>query len=258
MIRKKLLTGFGLVLLLSASLFAETGRDIMQTVSDKNSTQSAHSLVTLRLIDKRGSVSTRIIEMFSKKNAKDETLSLIIFHTPASVKNTRFLSRENKGRKNDQWIYLPALKRVRRIAASEGNKSFMGTDLTYDDMGTRDVDKDIHTLTGDGKINGNNCYVIESRAKKEESSQYSKRISWIDKNKMIPLKVDFYDKSGKLIKELTTKNIKKIQGHWTPLETTMKNVQTGHSTVIIITKIVYNTKLPDGIFTTRFLRTGRL
>ncbi len=196
--------------------------------------------------------------MFGKKNSKNESMSLVIFHSPASVKNTRFLSLENKGRGSDQWIYLPALKKVRRIAASEGNKSFMGTDLTYDDMGARDIDDDTHTLAGEQKVAGRKCYVVESVPKDISSSQYSKRISYVDKERMIPVKMELFDKEGKLLKVMLMENIKNVQGHWTPLKTSMENVQEKHKTIITITKIVYDEKLPDGIFTTRFLQTGRL
>ncbi len=258
MIKKIYFLLFSLLILSSASLFALTGRDIMEEVSDVNTAESTHSLVNLKLIDKNNAVSMRIIEMFVQKNNRNESRSLIIFHSPASVKNTRFLSIENKGRDNDQWIYLPALKRVRRIAASEGDKSFMGTDLTYNDMGARNVDADTHTLKGEKVLDERPCYLVQSVPKVLGAGQYSRRISWIDKERMIPLKMEMYDKEGKLIKIMRMENIKKIQGIWTPLITSMENVQTRHKTVITITKLVYNEKLPNGIFTTRFLQTGRL
>ncbi len=258
MIKKICITLFGMMFLTAASLFALSGRDIMKKVSNANNAQSTHSLVTLKLIDKNGGISSRVIEMFAKKNSRDESRSLIIFHSPASVKNTRFLSLENKGRDNDQWIYLPALKRVRRIAASEGDKPFMGTDLTYNDMGARNIDDDIHTLTGEKTLGGRKCYVVTSVPKTPGTSQYSKRISWIDTERMIPLRMELYDTEGKLIKIMLMKNIKKIQGEWTPMTTSMENVQTHHKTVITMTKLLYNETLPDGIFTTRFLQTGRL
>ncbi len=258
MIRKKLLSVIFILSIIGTSLYAETGRDIMKKAADINDAKSTHSLVNLRLVDKNNSTSSRVIEMFGKKNIRDESMTLIIFHSPASVKNTRFLSLENKGRSNDQWIYLPALKRVRRIAASEGNKSFMGTDFTYDDMGIRDIDDDTHSLKGEETVSGCICYVIESVPKDLAGSQYSRRISWIDKEKMIPVKTELYDKDEKLKKVLTTEDIRNFQGHWTPMKTTMKNVQSGHLTVIAVTKIVFDENLPDGIFTTRFLQTGRL
>ncbi len=258
MIKKTLLFMTFVFLLSTASLSALTGREIMQKASDSIEAASTHSLVNLKLIDKNNSVSTRIIEMFGKKNSKSESLSLIIFHSPASVKNTRFLSVENNGRGNDQWIYLPALKKVRRIAAGEGNKSFMGTDLTYDDMGARNIEDDIHNLTGEKKVDGRNCYVVESVPQNGIKSQYSKRVSYVDKERMVPLKMELFDKDGKLLKIMIMGNVKNIQGHWTPLSTSMENVQEKHKTIITITKIVYDEKLPDGIFTTRFLQSGRL
>ncbi len=256
--KKTILVILSLLIISTASLYALTGKEIMQKVSDLNDVTSTHSLVNLQLVDKNNKVSSRVIEMFATKNNKGESLSLIIFHSPASVKNTRFLSVENTGRNNDQWIYLPALKKVRRIAASEGNKSFMGTDLTYDDMGARDINDDTHTLMGEENLNGRQCYRVESVPTSPSDSQYSKRISLVDKERMIPLKMELYDNKGKLIKIMFMENIKNIQGHWTPLKTSMKNTQTNHKTIIEMTKIIYDEKIPAGIFTTRFLQAGRL
>ena len=187
--RKKLPLLLGLLLVSTMSLSALTGREIIQKTEDTNNVSSTHSLVNLQIVDKTDKASSRVIEMFTTKNTKDETLSLIVFHSPASVKNTRFLSIENKGRDNDQWIYLPALKKVRRIAASEGNKSFMGTDLTYNDMGSRDIDNDTYTLKGEKTVNGRACYVVESVPKTSDGNQYSRRVSYVDKERFIPLKI---------------------------------------------------------------------
>ena len=93
------------------------------------------------LVDKNGDVSSRRIEQYSMDDADDLGRVLMIFHAPASVKNTRFLVMEKEGdADDDQWIYLPAMQRVRRIAASEGSSSFMGSDFSYDDMSSRDIE----------------------------------------------------------------------------------------------------------------------
>ncbi len=247
----------GIFLLSAASLFAIDGKQIAQNVYDRETGDSMHSLVEMNLIEADGQTSNRLVENWTKEAQDGTSSSVIVFHKPASVEGTRFLTVENEGRDDDQWIYLPGLGRVRRIAASEGDSSFMGTDFTYDDMQSRDVDQDTHTLLREEQQAGRDCYVVESVPKDPQDSQYSKRIQWVAKDIWVPVKVDFYDKSGEPLKTLSVSRIEKVQGFWTTIDTTMKNTQTGHATELNIKKLVYNEDLPDGLFSVNFLRTGR-
>ena len=254
---KTALLAAAFMLLATTGLFAIDGREVAQNVYDRDTGDSMHSLVEMNLIESDGRSSNRIVENWTKESDDGTASSVIVFHKPASVEGTRFLTVENEGRDDDQWIFLPGLGRIRRIAASEGDSSFMGTDFTYDDMQSRDVDQDTHTLLREEQQAGRDCYVIESVPKNPGDSQYSKRVQWVAKDIWIPVKVDFYDTSGDLLKTLTVERIEKVQGFWTTIDTTMKNQQTGHATELNIRKLVYNEDLPDGLFTTNFLRTGR-
>ena len=246
-----------LLLLSTTALFAIDGREVAQNVYDRDTGDTMHSLVEMNLIESDGRSSNRIVENWTKESADGTASSVIVFHKPASVEGTRFLTIENEGRDDDQWIFLPGLGRVRRIAASEGDSSFMGTDFTYDDMQSRDVDEDSHTLLREEQQAGRDCYVIESVPKNPGDSQYSRRVQWVAKDIWVPVKVDFYDKSDQLLKTLTVERIEKVQGFWTTIDTTMKNQQTGHATELNIKKLVYNEDLPNGLFSVNFLRTGR-
>jgi len=245
-----------LLILVGTPLFALEGREIARRVYDRDTGDTTHSLVQMVLRESGGDTSTRTVENWIRESADGTSSSVIVFHEPASVKNTRFLTIENKDRDDDQWIYLPGLGRVRRIAASEGNSSFMGTDFTYDDMQSREVDEDIHKLLKEEQAQGYDCYVVES-IPKESSPQYSKRIQWVAKENWIPVKVELYDSDGALHKVLTIGRIEKVQGFWTAIDTTMTNIRTDHSTDLNIKKLVYNEKVPEGLFTVNFLRTGR-
>jgi len=247
----------GLFLLWVGSLFALDGREIMDRVDKRPTGKTSHARVRMDLIDSKGQVNTRSVEMFTVKGEKDLKKLVIVFHAPASVKDTRYLAVENEGRDDDKWIYLPALKRVRRIAASEGGSSFMGSDFTYDDMSDRDVDRDNHKLLREEKLESYQCYVVESSAKDPKDSQYSKRISWVAKDLWIPVKIELYDKKGNLQKVATMDKIDTIQGFVTPLQTTMKNVQKGTATVLVMEKFVWDEPLPSSLFTTRYLETGK-
>jgi outer membrane lipoprotein-sorting protein len=248
---------FGLLLILAgAPLFALDGREIAQRVYDRETGDTTHALVQMVLREPGGDPSVRTVESWIRESEDGTSRSVIVFHEPASVKDTRFLTIEHKDRDDDQWIFLPGLGRVRRIAASEGDSSFMGTDFTYDDMQSREVDEDIHTLLREEELEGRDCYVVES-IPKENDPHYSKRVQWIAKDSWLPLKIELYNSDGTLHKYLTVERIEKVQGFWTVIDTTMTNAETGHATELHIKKLVYNQEIPEGLFSVNFLRTGR-
>src|SRR6056297_989203 len=139
-----------LLFLPAAGLFAITGEEVAENVYNRDTGQTMHSLAELNLIESDGSTSDRLIENWTRDPENGTGASVIVFHKPASVQNTRFLTVENESGSDDQWIYLPGLGRVRRIAASEGDSSFMGTDFTYDDMQSREVGADSHRILREG------------------------------------------------------------------------------------------------------------
>lgn len=250
------------ILIISPGIFALSGnlsgRNIMEKVNKESSPKTTHAAVQLDIIEKNGVKKTRLLEMWTGKDRNGLNRTLVIFQKPSAVKDTRFLIIQNRGRPDDQHIYLPALRRVRRISASARNKSFMGTEFTYEDMSTRNIDDDTHTILREETYKGYHCYVIESVPKSKSSYHYSKTIKWVAKDNWMILKVEMYDKEGNLIKVLTMSNLKKINGYWTPYKTTMKNVQSGRSTVLTNLKIEYDKKLPDKLFTVQFLKRGKL
>jgi hypothetical protein len=207
---------------------------------------------------KNGTATERLIDQYSKDDAQGRGRSVIVFQQPQAVAGTRFLSLESGGNNNDQWIYLPALNRVRRIAASEGSSSFMGTDFSYDDIASanRDANLDNHTLAREETLNGKACYVIESKPK-DGSYQYSRMVSWIDKDTLISYKLELYDKRNALVKRVEMQDIKDFQGRLTPAKTVMTTVGAGTFTTIYITILKYDDPIPESVFTPRFLETGR-
>jgi outer membrane lipoprotein-sorting protein len=165
---------------------------------------------------------------------------------------------ENPGAADDRWIFLPSLGKVRRVAASEGSGSFMGTDLSYDDISsaTRDADLDSHRLLREESLNGSACYVIES-VPRDSSYQYSKMVQWIDKETRVTMKIELYDKKPVLAKVLEISSLKDVQGRLSPMVTTMSTLGAGTSTTITVNIIKYDDPIPDSVFTTSYLETGR-
>jgi len=243
-------------LLLTAGLSAMTGTEIAQKAHDIEKGDTIHAAVRMDLISKDGDVDSRMIEQWSR-GENDLASTVMVFRSPASVANTRFLQVQNEGRGDDKWIYLPALKRVRRIASSDGDKSFMGTDSTYDDMETREVEQDSHDLIGEETVAGWDCWKVKAAAIDPSDSQYSYRITWFDKETFVPVKVEMYDKKEVLLKVMEVKKLEQVNGYWTPMDATLSNVQTNHSTRITMMKLIYDEPINPRLFTTSFLERGK-
>lgn len=244
------------LILLSASIsgFAdERGRTIMEKVSEAQKSKSIKSRWKMILIDKKGRKRVRELITYAKEE-DNLTKSITKFVKPEDVKNTGFLQMEKKKGESVQYLYIPALKKVRRIPEGERSGRFMGSDFTYEDMESRDIDKDQHTFLREEKLEGMETYVIESKPKNIESSQYSKVISWIRKDIYLPLKIEFYNKRGEHFKTLTVKKFDLIDGQWLATDTVVEDYKRKHKTEMIMLNVELNKKINDSIFSIRMLR----
>ena len=232
-----------------------TGKEIMEKVYNMPSGDDMQGELVMTLENNRGEQRIRNLKQFSMDNGKVEK-KIMFFLAPADVKNTSFMNWSYAdGREDDQWIYLPALKRIKRISSDGKSDYFMGSDFTYDDLGDRLPDKDNHKLLKEEAVNGHICYVIESTPK-TSGYMYSKTITWVMKEKFLGIKREFYDPKRNLLKTLTIRKFDKISGIWTILETEMNNVQKKHKTLMKFTNVQYNQGLKDNWFTERTMTTG--
>ena len=240
------------------SVFAqETGRSIMQKAKDNPDGETRYAQMELTLIKKNGSKRERKLESWAKDESKD-TKKMMFFTYPGDVKGTGFLSwdYDQIGKEDDKWLYLPAMKKTRRISGSSSKTDyFMGTDFTYDDMGSRNVDEDDHKLLRSESRDGHDCWVIES-VPKNKREIYSRKVTWIAKDCLKAVRVEFYDKLDALHRVLTVSSINKVQGFWTSQHMEMENVQTGHKTVIEVKNPSYDIKLDANLFTVTKLEKG--
>ncbi|MDR3303386.1 MAG: outer membrane lipoprotein-sorting protein [Treponema sp.] len=239
-------------------LYAQDAAAIVDAARNRIKADTISTRSRMVITAKDGSTSERRIDQYSKDDAQGNNRTMIVFQAPASVAGTRFLTIEKSGGADDRWIFLPSLGKVRRIAASEGSGSFMGTDLSYDDVSSasRDVKLDTHKLLREETFEGAACQVIES-IPKDASYQYSKMIQWIDKANRVTRKMELYNQRGALVKVLEMKALKDVQGRLTPHETKMTSVVAGTSTSIFVEIIKYDDNIPDAVFTTQYLETGR-
>jgi outer membrane lipoprotein-sorting protein len=239
-------------------LNAQDALSIVRASRDRISVETVSTRSKMILKDKNGSVSERMIDQYSKDGPKGHR-AVIVFQQPASIKGVRFLTMENPGNADDRWIYLPALGgEPNRIGASDGSKSFQGTDFSNDDISSasRNANLDNHALLREENLNGKACHVIQS-VPKDASYQYSKMIQWIDKANKVTMKVELYNKSGVLIKILEILKLEEVQGKLTIMSTRMTTVADKTSTTINVEKIQYNAAIPETVFTKEFLKTGK-
>lgn len=257
---RKLVCIFILSSVLSAAFSAQNGSEIMQNVTDAQEASSSAMDIQMTLINKDGGTSTRRIQTLIL-NDNGFTKTITLFLEPASIRNTRFLTVENEGRADDQWIYLPALRKVKRIAAGEKDGSFMGSDFSYSDMGSSigSLDDSTHNILREEVYTGRNCFVVESIPNSDTDSNYGKYVSWVDKTSWLTIKVEFYSKDGvKQLKELNSENISMENGHWVAKKITMETLESRHKTVLEIKQVKYDIPLNPAFFTTTFLETGRV
>lgn len=235
-------------------------------------TRAAEIVAASRAAMKADTMSTRSrLEITARDGGKTERLldqytsisaaavkTVIIFQKPAAVAGTRFLTIQNAGKPEDRWIFLPSLGKVRRVAATEGSGSFMGTDFSYDDVAlmSRDAGMDDYSLLPDADYAGTPCWVIEATPK-DANFQYARMVLWIEKSSSSTRKMDLYDRKGELAKQLEILEYRDIQGRRTAVATRMSTVKAKTSTTIYMDIVKYDDPIPASVFTERFLLTGK-
>ncbi len=231
--------------------------EIMWKVYERPEGADRTSTLTMVLRNRFGDERVRSIRQFSIDLGAVEK-KLMFFTAPADVKDTSFMiwSYDEEGREDDQWIYLPALRKIKRISSESKGDYFMGSDFTYDDLGDRWPDKDTHTILRDESLDGIPHWVIESRPK-EADSMYSRTVVWVRQDgSWLGTKKEFYDPEGDLLKTLTVEKIEEIQGYWTVMESVMHNVQNDHRTIMSLADVSIDVGLDGELFTERSMRRG--
>ncbi len=232
-----------------------TGKQIIEKVYNRPAGDDQTADLSMTLINRSGSQRVRKIKQFTKDLGKVEK-SIMFFLAPADVKNTSFMSwTYDSDQSDDQWIYLPALKKTKRISSDSKSDYFMGSDFTYDDLGDRKLEDDTHKLLREESFEGKECYVVESISKDEEY-MYFKTLVWVNKSNFIGVKKEFYDEDEDLLKILSIKEIEEISGIWVITNSEMKNVQKNHRTTMILTNTQINTGISEAKFSERMMMRG--
>ena len=265
--KKTLLTAF-LVLIYIIPAVTEAddkrAREIIEKVDARDDGESQVSDMEMILIDKSNNKRTRIMRAFSKDFGEDR-YRIMFFLKPSNVKDTAFLTYDydDPVKDDDQWLYLPALKKTKRIASSDKSNSFMGSDFSYADMTERDPDNYDFKLLKEVKVGEHDAWLIESIPRNEkviDEYGYTKSIVYVRKDNYFVIRAVNLVKDGNKLKYMDVKNLEKIDGVWVATEihmTTKKNKRTLHKTIMKHNNIRMNEKLDDDFFTVRQLEKGK-
>ena len=255
---------FGLLLLawLSFTAYAQTaaerGLEIAREMDRRDSgwgDQTADMRMILR--NRQGEESIREIRTQSLEVKDDGDKSLTIFEQPLDVKGTAFLSYTHALRPDDQWLYLPALKRVKRIASQNKSGPFMGSEFAYEDLTSQEVEKYSYKFLREDTLDGRPVFVIE-RYPEYEHSGYTRQVVWVDQEIWQPLQTVYYDRKDAKLKTLTISDYNQYQDRfWRPDEMFMENHQTGKTTRLIWSDYQFGTGLTDRDFDRNTLKRAR-
>lgn len=240
-----------------------TALEIMQRADARDDGDNMTCDRTMVLIDKNGHKRTRTMKSFTKDKGED-TLKLIFFTSPADVRDTGFLTWDyRKGdRDDDQWLYLPELKKVKRIASADKSGAFMGSDFSYADMTKRVVEEWRYKLLKTDKVRGKDCWLIEAVPASETVQDrygYKKSILFIRQDIFMMCRAVHWLDEGNKIKYVDLPDIQKVDGIWTALEINAKTTRSGktlHHTVFRSENVKYGQAIEESMFTTRQLEKG--
>lgn len=233
-----------IVILLSQILHAQSGFDIAKMVDQRPIPKDLSNTTTMVLTNSKNKIRENSMVSRSVGGNKKQ---IIWFLEPKDDKGVSFLKIEHDGKDDEMRMWLPAFKKVRRISSKKKGDAFMGSDLSYEDLSSRDLKENDYVRLEDELIDGKDYYILEVIPKKETGSSYSKHISWIDKETLSVLKERSFDKRGVLKKEKDFQ-YQKIGFYFIVDRVFVKDVQSAHSTEIIFSNILINSGIDSGLF----------
>ena len=240
-----------------------TGREIMEWVDARDDGDRGIQDMEMILIDKNGNKRIRNIRALSMDQGEDEH-SIMFFLTPADVKDTGFLTYDydDESKDDDQWLYLPALKKTKRIASGDKSGSFMGSDFSYADMTSRNLDYYDYSLMKETEVNGVKVWQVEAIPNTEdeiEETGYTKSVLFVRQDNYVVVRSVNWVKRGRKLKYFDVKKLEQIDGIWVATEmsmTTKKGKATLHKTIIIASNVKFGQEMDEGKFSVRQLEKG--
>jgi hypothetical protein len=231
-----------------ASTPAEQGLAIAQRADKANQGFVAErSRLTMELVNAHGDVTTRRMVIETLEGKDDGDRSRAVFEWPADVKGTKMLTFTHKRGDDDQWLYLPAVKRVKRISSNNKSGSFMGSEFAYEDLASAEVEKFSYKLLAEPALEGRACWQIE-RIPVDKNSGYGRQVMWMDKEYLNPLRIEYYDRKNELLKTAAFSGYRKHGQLWRFGKIEMNNVQTKKRSLLTWNERQLGAKLEPAAF----------
>jgi len=265
MMFKPLVLGLALAAVLAVTpVLAETPQEKGRTIAEEADRRDlgwrdSESQLKMVLRNSQGETSTRELRLqsleVSLKGYGDK--SLTVFDRPRDIEGTAFLSHTKITEPDDQWLYLPAVKRVKRISSVNKSGSFVGSEFSYEDLVSNEVDRYAYTYLMDEPCGALECFVVE-RIPVYENSGYTRQVVWVDKQEYRIMKVNYYDRKNALLKTLTLSGYRRyLDKYWRAHTLQMENIQTGKSTLLEFSDYVFQSGISDSLFTPQRLKRVR-
>jgi len=238
------------ILSLNVVLFSQSGYEIAKMMDEKLSPKDMSNRTKMVLTNSKGKIRTNAMVSKSVDGNKKQ---IIWFMEPKDDKGVAFLKLENEDKEDEMRMWLPAFKKVRRISSKKKGDSFMGSDLSYEDMSNRDMSENEYTRLDDETVNEIECYVLEITPKKEAKSAYSKHISWIAKEGLYGVKENSFDKRGEL-KKRKVFNFQKLKEYYVIERVFVEDVQKQHTTEVTFSDIQVDSEINEKLFQEKNLK----
>jgi len=227
---------------------------LAQAVHDRPVGRDATTVSRMELTERGRAPRVRELVTYRLDRGDAGVSNLLRFTRPEDIEGTGLLGIGKADGSVDQWLYLPALDRVRRIAGDRKGGRFVGSDLYFEDLQERKPDQDKHRLLGKETVAGTLCDVLESVPVDPANSVYLRRLIWVDPQTLVVLQVEYFEKNAsRASKRWTALQRRKVQNIWTVTESVMADLDTGHETRMLVHNIIYDRKLPARLFSSRAL-----
>ncbi len=254
-------TAFALPAVIKAAEDPVTKGETIAREWDRRDRGFGDTQATLKMIleNRRGQTSERRmrINILEVPDENDGNKSLVIFDRPLDIKGTALLSYSHILKPDDQWLYLPALKRVKRISSSNKSGPFMGSEFAYENISSQELKKYDYKWLSDEPCGGLQCFVLEQQPLYKNSG-YTRQVAWYDKSEYRLQRIDYYDRKNSLLKTLTFSDYRQYLGkYWRPHDLYMVNQQTGKKTRLVYEKYEFRSGLKDRDFTQNRLKRIR-
>ena len=241
---------FAMMMILPLSIMAQTGFELAKAMDEKNAPKDMKSNMTMTLTNKQGKTRESTIRSIT---ADDNRKQIIWFLAPADDKGVAFLKIEHAQKDDEMRLWLPAFKKVRRISSKKKADSFMGSDLSYEDMTSRELTEYTYEILGEKVVDGIDCHILESTPKEGVTRTYKRFVTYVSKADLVAILDEAYDKRDNLLKRRVM-TYRKDKGYDLPVEIFVENVQKGSNTRLVFSSQEVDTGVKEDLFQEKNLK----